>query len=283
MPKHRGMTFAKFIKAVNEELIRRFLDGAGHPLPADLVFSDTTVEQFLNNLPEEIYLKIDETWKTINDIADRGMNYIERAKEETGVTTPGNEPRERTATRLYLDCRSTFDIAHDRFLYLTLGAEITCYKMPDNNADFSQNQIELMKNEIMAYYTAENKGDGCVITHYVEDGKNYLLIKRGDFMKTDTQWLNQQTQPIFYRPGKEDVLVYDPNDKILGVKYSGKGPEPKRKYVELFGKHILKTTLPEEVYTTSLISLKPFQNETFDYNGNAVISEIKLIGIEGVY
>ncbi|MDI6733018.1 MAG: hypothetical protein QME51_02505 [Planctomycetota bacterium] len=36
MPRHRGMTFRKFVTAVGEELMRRFFDKLDAPLPAEM-------------------------------------------------------------------------------------------------------------------------------------------------------------------------------------------------------------------------------------------------------
>lgn len=283
MPKHRGMTFRKFVTAVGEELIKRYFEKINKPLPAQMVFSDSTLGQFLTTISEELRLTVNEDFQTVNDIGERGMNYIERAKEEDNIPTPENEPRERTAMRLFLDYPNTFQKAYDRYLCLTIGATLTHYQLPGNNADFSPQQVETFKNNIANYYQSCNKGADCSIRVYQENDCYYILVARGDYIKSDLKWEDGTIKPIFYRPGKEDILLYNPKNKVLGIRTAGKSNEPKQKYIEYFCKNIIKVaTVDESVYTKSLISLEPFRNKTFNYNESETIKEIKLLELDGI-
>lgn len=282
MPRQAGMKFKKFVTMVGDELIRRFFDNREAPLPASMQITDTALQQFLNNLPEEKHKEIDQVWESINEITEKGIGYMETAKEDDGVSTADDIPCEQMAMVLFLDYPETFRAARDRFICLTLAADVTGYPLPAKKAYFTQTQIKALEQEISNYYKLKNKGDDCVIKHYPEDGKDYLLIERSDYMKSDIKWENRQIKAFYYRPGREDVIVYD--GKTLGIRYcsQGKGDIAKHKYVELFGKHILKTTLPLEVYTTSLISLEPFRNGAFNFKGNNVVKRIKLKEIKGI-
>jgi hypothetical protein len=294
MTKHRGMTFRKFVTAVGEELIKRYFDKINKPLPAEIVFSDNTVSQFLDTTGEELKLTVNEDFQTVNDIAERGMNYIERSREEDNIPprltepkgggqVPENEPRERTAMRLFLDYSDTFQKAYDRYLCLTIGATLTHCQLPENNADFSPQQVEAFKNSITNYYQSCNKGADCSVRIHQENDCYYFLIARGDYVKSDMKWEDGTIKPIFYRPGKEDILVYNPKNKVLGIRTAGKSNDPKIKYIEQFCKNILKVeSVDESVYTKSLISLNPFQNKTFNYNETKTMKGIKLLELDGI-
>lgn len=283
MTKHRGMTFRKFVAAVGEELIKRYFEKINKPLPAQMAFNDNAIGQFLDATGEELKLTVNEDFQTVNDIAERGMNYIERAREEDNITIPENEPRERTAMRLFLDYPDTFQKAYDRYLCLTIGATLTHCQLPENNADFSSQQVEAFKNSIADYYRDSNKGVDCSVRIHQENDCYYLLIARGDYVKSDMKWEDGTIKPIFYRPGKEDILVYNPKNKVLGMRTAGKSNEPKQKYIEQFCKNILKVeSVDKSVYTKSLISLKPFQNKTFNYTESETMKEIKLLELDGI-
>jgi hypothetical protein len=284
MTKHRGMTFRKFVIAVGEELIKRYFEKVNKPLQAQMLFNDNTLDQFLNTVSEEERLTILEDFEVVNDIADKGMGCIERAKRKDNISTP-SESRERTAMRLFLDYPNTFQLAHDYYLCFTREIDVVyCQFPPESKADFSNPQIDVLQNEIAAYYQLQNKGSHCSVRPHFEDNKHYILIERGDYIKSDMEWKDNETKsnPIFYRPGKEDVIVYNPANKVLGIKLSGKDVEAKQNYIELFGKHILgQSQLPDSVYTILLISLEPFRTGDFDYSGNTIVKEIKLIKLEG--
>ena len=280
MPRHRGITFRKFIAAVAGESISHYFTKIGRPLPADMIFSEEApLQKFMGTLPEEIRSGILDDFQTINDITERGMAYIEKAVGQDGVQIYPDDPREQVAMRLFLDHPATFQKAYDRYLCLTIGATIRPYKLEGANPDFSPQQLEIFKNNVAGYFTKCMKGGGCAVRTYNEDNCHYIVVARGDYMKSDMKWENGTTKPIFYRPGKEDILVYDPIKKILRIKTAGKGDGPKMKYIELFGRHVLKAEQQASVYTLSLISLEPLKNEAF-YNGNDNI-KIKLLELTG--
>lgn len=280
MPRHRGMTFRKFIAAVAGESINRYFIKIGHPLPDNMIFSEEApLQKFMDTLPEEIRSGVLEDFQTINDITERGMSYIEKAVAQDGIQIYPDDTREQAAMRLFLDHQTTFQKSYDRYLCLTIGATIRPYKLNGTNADFSPQQLEIFKNNVADYYQKCMKGGGCSVRSYNEDNCHYIVVARGDYMKSDMKWENGTTKPIFYRPGKEDILIYDPVNKILRMKTAGKGDDPKKKYIELFGNHILKTVQPASVYTQLMISLEPLKNKAF-YDGNDDI-KIKLLELAG--
>lgn len=279
-----GQPFRKFLLAVDVDLTKKYFESINKPIPAGSGFWDEDVKAFLKGLTESERLTILEDFEIINEVA-KNMNCVVRAANAAGLPILSDKPNELNTMGFFVHYPDTFRMARDYYLCFTLEADVTyCQIPPGSNANFDTTKIDNLKTEIAAHFQFLNKGPNCSVRHYFEENKHYILVERGDYIKTDMEWKDgeNKTKPIFYRPGKEDVLVYNPNSNVLGIRLSGKGPDTKKKYVELFGKHILgQAQLPDSVYKTALISLEPFSNGRFNYNGNAVIKEIKLIGLEG--
>ncbi len=279
-----GQPFRKFLYAVDEALIKDYFKSINKPISDSPGFWDDNVKTFLENLPEPERLGILEDFEIINEVAKK-MDCIVRATQATGIPVLPAVPNERNAMGLFVHYPDTFRMARDYYLCFTLEADVTyCQMPPESNANFDPAKINNLKTEIAAHFQFLHKGPNCSVRHYFEENKHYILVERGDYIKTDMEWKDgeNKTKPIFYRPGKEDVLVYNPDNKVLGIRLSGKGADTKKKYVELFGTHILgQAQLPDSVHKTALVSLEPFSTGKFSYKGNAVIREIKLIGLEG--
>ena len=124
MAKHRGFTFEKFINAVGEDLVKGYFSKRDIKVPSGWPLDYEHVQQLLDKLDENTEKLIDEEFRCINDVAEKGQDYMEIAKAEFEIETPDDEPRERTAMRLFLnDNPDVFQMAYDYYSYLTIAAE----------------------------------------------------------------------------------------------------------------------------------------------------------------
>jgi hypothetical protein len=283
MVKHRGFTFEKFINAVGEELLRgyfstRDIGGAsGSPLDYDHVqklLDESSNEDVKNEIMEELHC--------INDVAERGQDYLEIAKSEFGIETPDDEPRERTAMRLFLNENAdAFQMAYDLYSYRTEAADLSHHKFRDGQASFSKKHLDQFKDAIGEHYRKQAKGEDCDIRHYVEGDNHIIFVARGDFVKTQQVWENSKIKNSYFRPAKEDILVFNTKNCILSLKSASRNKDDKIESIKAFGYHVLgKHKIEDEVFEKSLVSLVPIQNGSFNYEGNEYIKWVKLVEVQ---
>lgn len=101
-------------------------------------------------------------------------------------------------------------------------------------------------------------------------------------MKTHLIFDDQQNKPDIrsFRPAKEDMLVFDPNNNVLSMSLSGHSDDDKEKYLEMFGGTFLGVTqIDNSTVNNSLVDLDPIKNRTFNFGGNEQVESVKLTEI----
>lgn len=283
MAKHRGFTWEKFVNAVGEDLLKGYFSKRNVDVPSGWPLDYEHVQKLLDGLSDENKKnEIDEEFHCINDVAERGQEYLEMAKGKFGVDTPDDEPRERTAMRLFLNkTPGVFRMAYDYYLYLTISADLSHHQFPDGQANFSKKCLDQFKHRIMEHYRKQAKGAGCRVRHCVDGDNRIIFVARGDFVKTQQVWEKGAVKNQYFRPAKEDILIFNTKNHVLSVKIRSRNTEDKIEYIKAFGHHVLgKRKIEDEILEGGLVSLAPIQKKTFNYGGNEHIKGVKLVEVQ---
>ncbi len=283
MVKHRGFTLQRFLTAIGEQLFQDYLRDRGAMLADGAsVVGEAPFQQFLDGLDDQDQQAILEDFQCINDVADRGKDLLEEAKQHYGIETPADEPRERTAMRLFLQHRDgAFARAYESYRYKMLASRLQHFQLPDQQPGFGAENVERFRSDIKRFYEDQSKGEGCLVRHRQErDGKDVLLLLRGDHITTESVWKEGAPTTDFFRKAKEEVLIYNPQNAILSLKVVGRNEPAKRKYVEAFCQCFLgMDQVDNAIFSTQTVSLAPIQTGHFNYNGNGQIQWVRLAGV----
>lgn len=207
MARHRGFTRKKFLDAVGPELVEEFL--------ADRVeldgnhdgFTEDAVDAILQQQDEIVRKRIDEEFHCINDVAEKGMDYLERACAEFGEPISNEWSRERLSMYLFLRNRDAFGTAYDWYVWRTVANNMSHHQFVDVQAVFDQNRVDSFAETIRQHYEEQARGHACRVRHYQDDEETHvILVARGDYLQTQLVWDHDDVTTTILRPAKEDVL-----------------------------------------------------------------------------
>ena len=134
---------------------------------------------------------------------------------------------------------------------------------------------------IAGHYQKQAKSEDCSVRHRVDGDNHIVFVARGDFVKTQPVWDKGTVKNRYFRPAKEDILVFNTKNRVLSLKVASRGKNDKTEYIKAFGYHVLgKHTIEAEVFKRSLVSLVPIQNGSFNYEGNEHIKWVKLVEVQ---
>lgn len=282
MAKHRSFSLEKFIKAVDNSLLRNYFKQWKIEVSASLDFdNDEDFDNFWKSIEEVTRSDIDAQLHCINDIADSTRDYVQKAVHEFKIKTEDDETSETTALRVFLHSKDAFDLAYDQYLYVVYSEKLRHCRFLKGTADLTDKSFDNLKKDIEQYFMENGKSEQCRIRKYDDNKKYFTLIARGDFMKTIMTFQKGDIQIRSYRPAKEDILIFDIENKVLSVKVSGRSNEEKQKYLELFSKRIMGIEqIDDSVFDSTLVNLEPIKNGDFKYDGNKYIEKVRLVRVD---
>lgn len=289
MPQHRGLTRKKFVDAVGHDLLHEYLN-ARIDLPDNSgELTDEIVDDLLNEQPAEVRTTIQEEFYCINDVADRGMDYLERACQDYDVPLNPDWPREQVAMYLFLERPAAFRTAYDWYLWRTAANSMSHHQFVDVTHDFSDARRDLFRDALDDWFSQAKKGsspsstDGAMCeVRYHQDGDDHILVvSHGDYLHTHAIWKNGSVTTSVYRPAKEDVIRFSEQNGILSLKLSSRSPSQRNYYIDAFGRCILSLAeVPPETFESTTVSLEPIRTGSFNYWGNEKIDSITVVAAE---
>jgi hypothetical protein len=281
MVKHRGFTLHKFVKAVDEELLQEYIVDRALSLPENVGVASEGFEPWLDSLAEGERQSVLEDFQCINDIAERGKELLEEAKRFCGVETPAEEPRERTAMRLFLHHRDgAFTYAYDTYRYRLVASRLQHYQLPPQPPKFDDTTVQQFRDAMYQFHRAQSKGEGCLVRHLREGEQHVLLLLRGDHVSTELVWKQGAPKTDFFRKAREEVLIYNPHNAILSLKISGRSRELRQQYLRIFCQCFLgMAEVDDTIFSSTTVSLAPIQTGRFHYEGNPQITWVQLVEI----
>ncbi|MBU1863427.1 MAG: hypothetical protein KKH94_07200 [Candidatus Omnitrophica bacterium] len=280
MSKHKPFSFDKFTSAVKDDLLKSFLAEEGVAVAEGKDLTPSYVSKQLDALNDKNKkLDIMECMHSINDIADHTMEALIQVVNKHELKCEEDETPESTAMRVYLFQRLEFEIIHDQFLMELYAENMNHFSFENCGAAFDLEKIGQFRQRVEQYYRDRGKSENCVIRERSDNDKHCFFIARGDYMKTQTIFEDKQLKYTSFRPGKEDMLLFDKVKSVLSIKSSGRGLEERHTYIDLFGTTILGLKeIPQETYEKTLVVVNPVREQLF-YGGNKDISTVKLVQV----
>ena len=283
MAQHRGYTRKKFIDAVGDDHMQRyFVDHVGLE-SANGELSETVVTEIIESQDDVVQNNIDEELLCINDVAEKGMDYLNKASRDFEIPLDDEWPRERVAMNLFLDYPAAFQSAYDWYLYRTSANSLSHHQFEDVAPDFDCERIEEFRGSVETWYGDQSKGKLCDVRHYLDKGTHVLIVAHGDYPQARTVWDNGEVRTSIYRPAKEDVLRFTPDNSVLSVKLSSRKNAQREHYIRSFAGAILRVDdVPQDTLTSTTVSLEPIRTGQFDNCqwGKGEIEWVQLVGIE---
>lgn len=275
MQRHRSFKLDKFVKAVDDKLLKAYFKKQDLTVPESLVLNADKINEILDNIEgEDKRLDIEEEMHRINDIADNSRPYLQDVVSTLAIETNDNDTAETVAMKVRLHSEEAFLLAYDYYRY-TIYDKLSHHQFKEGK--YNSDKITDFKKEVEQYFKGCNKGEYCIIRERTAEDRNIIFIARGDFTKTHQVFEKDRIKTQSFRPAKEDMLVFNKKNSVLSLTTSIKGDEEKRKYIEMFGKSILGLAeIPESVFNNALVSLEPIKNKTFNYSGNEYVEWVKL-------
>lgn len=278
MARHRGFTRKKFFDALPDDLAIGYF--ASHRLSATKPLDEKQIDTLLLGAADVKRTTIEEELHVINDVADRAMDYLDRAYQQFDLELDENWTREWAAMHLFLKSPEAFRVAYDLYLWRATANTMSHVRLPEATADFGGPNLAALKNTAASYFQKHAMGGACNMRYYEEDGVHLMLIARGKYMQTQQVFADGNVRTDFYRPASEDVLVYDPQTGVLSMRVSTKKSDESKMYAEAFGTNVLGLTTSELALSSNIVTLVPIKNGRFKYGGNESIASVKLTEVQ---
>ncbi len=279
MPQHRRLHTKKFLDSVSESLIKEYFDRFFQGRHQFGAYDPDSVFSFIE-APENDTLKIaiEKDFERINDICEQVMNHLIDAAHAHQVEIR-DESRENLAMRVFLFHPGAFEYAYDKFCIFNAENKVSEHNVSVDAFIITPEKIDAFKSRISGYYAGLAKGQECIVRHYIEEGKIYILVSHGSYRRSVPTWEGYEIKTLFYRPAIEDVLIYDKRAGTLSIKAPHKGD--KENYIKAFTEVIVEdghqARRPDRDRT---YTLEPLRNGTFSFAGNEEIAGITLVEVK---
>lgn len=279
MSHHRSLRLRAFVNAVPSTHLERYFDGiTGHPMPSPWSpFNFAILDYFLADPQNrETSVSIIEDFSRVNDICADGMNLVVRACHQAGLTIDPSCPAQELSFTLFLDHRDDFEAAWTQYLYFSSTAKLSFFSITAPHLHPTDDHVTRFRDAMQHLFANQAKGDVCHVHRSLDEGKLFLLVTRGTYRRTQAVWDGTEVTFTNFRPASEDLLVFDPAASLLQIHAALE--KDRNEYLRAFCEFLL--TDPQAFFTakaTPIFSLKPFQDGTFDYAGNGIITAVRLV------
>lgn len=283
MAQHRGFTRKKLIEAVGHEQMQRYFAEHVQVALNDGELTEEAVATLIEGQDPFVRKSIDEDLQCINDVAEKGMDYIDRACKEFELSFDDGWPRERVSMYLFLENPIAFRTAYDWYLYRTASNSLSHHRFSGVTATLSAATIESLRSSIEEWYGGQTKGKLCQVRHHKDDDAEVLIIAHGDYPHAQIVWEGGAVKTAVFRPAKEDILRFTPDNAVLSVKLASRSNVQRHHYIEAFGKHILGLDeVPEEAFENTTVSVEPIRSGSFDFChwGKGAIEWVQLVQVD---
>lgn len=267
---HQHFNFDKFVRIINSDLFRGYFDTKDVAFPSGInLNSPEEVKNLLLSLEQEKRLSLNEELQKIYDIAERQMERMQEAVRRHQIAFTEDDPPEDTAMRIFLhEDKSAFDEIYTQYLFDIYQERLYHYRFDHKTVKFTGKDIEkklgTFQQSIAHYFKDQGKSDDCYVRKGVNGDKYFIIIARGDCVKTQLEFLNKQIIPHAFRPAKQDMVVFDKSTSTISITSSARSLDDKKKYVEVFGKNILGLKdIPEMTFKEKLVNIEPLKDDKF--------------------
>jgi hypothetical protein len=273
------LNLKRFVDSIPQDLMGRYLViafGRVNTLPS--LDSESIVDFLDKRADPNLRSRIYEDFTHINDLGEKVMNILVKSVNRYGIETSGEETKQELAMHLFLNHREAFDYAYDHYCLFNSSSKTSYHKVPPCALLMTDSKIKRFKKKIVEFYSNLAKGRECLVRHYDEGDQIVIVVIHGSYRRSVSAWEKGNLNTLFYRPAKEDILRFDKKTSVLSIKAPYK--KDKNNYIDAFIESIMEDDCQKEYPDRdATYTLKPLQNETFNFVGNEVIRSITLLEV----
>jgi hypothetical protein len=279
MARHRTLNLAKLVHAIPGDIMERYFER----LPAQqrpqawAYWNGDQLDDYLRDKADpQVAAEIREDLSCINDIAETGPATLVRTYNKFGLSVDQDRPMEQLAMVLFLDHPEAFEFAWSRHLLYAGSSRLNIYSIPPDSVNITPKNIESFRRAASDWFSQNGKGKNCIVRTYEDNGETVMVVRHGSYLRMTPFWNDQQEyDTLGYRPGLQDVVVFDPSQGLLQISATVK--KDSDQYLLLFATYLAgNPQLAKEAQREADFSLSPLQQGLFRYEGNAVITGIEL-------
>ena len=268
MSIHRSTSFDTFIRLVDSELLREYLQ-------KEKVLSENdtreltvdSVHKILSAMGNKIKsIDIEDDLLSMHDITDKALYGLHEIARKYGIKVQDNEAPQNIAMKVFLHSDpKAFDSLYDSYICKACYDNLSYYPLKAEKADYGAEAFDLFQKEIATALQCQ-KQDECIVRHHEYKSGQYVLVTRLDKMHSYRTLEAGRVRPRLYRPAKEDAICYDQNRGVIGVSSGFRSSIVKKLCVRAFAKAVLKVPVVDEKAFSSengLMDLAPLKKEKF--------------------
>lgn len=293
MAKHRRTSFKveKFIESAKDDLLRQYFEERKIAVSKGFEFKrGKGFDDFWEGIDEVRQKKIEEELHLVDDIAESSRDDIQETIHDFNIPTEKDEKGEdengeTLALRIFLHKdKNAFQKVYDQYARDTFLKSVSKCKFKSGKPNPSDKNIEAFIEEIKSYYGTDGKGKHCKVRKYEEDDTFFMLIARGEYIKTGRVF-DENGDIIIEssRPVEEDFVYLNKKTMVFRLRVGGQGKKdkPQAKYLEAFGKHVMGLKeVNDATVNHNIVDLTPIKTQKFSYEGNDRIEKIKLTHVD---
>lgn len=100
----------------------------------------------------------------------------------------------------------------------------------------SEDVIRSLEHDLDNWFEEHKRGRGSRAFHYIREDGVWFLVRHGEPCKREGSIVAGESRCVYYRPGKHDVLIYQPATGEIGINAGTKGET--NLYKRMFGLHL---------------------------------------------
>jgi hypothetical protein len=217
-----------------------------------------------------------EHFHRINDLAGPGKSNVVWTYNRYGIPWEEGQKPESMAMRLFVDHPEAFKCAYALYSWYNCPGRMSEYRMPTQAFEVTDARLNKFREEIRDWFRRLAKGDVTNVEVYERDGVTVILVTHGSYVRTVAEWQGDEVTIRSFRPATEDILLYDPEEKVLRIKATL--AKDRTQYVQSFAGHVLEdVSVVDEAQEQPAYTLEPFQTGKFDFGGNEEITQVVLL------
>ncbi len=162
---------------------------------------------------------------------------------------------QQLALRLFLDDRSAFDYAWSRYLLYGGHPRLSRYPLLIESSGLNSVSTTYIERRLSDYFGKQAKGN-CHVEIFEDADEIIVRIVRGSYLRNVAFWQGNEVTLHKLRPAADDVLVYNPSERVASIKAAKRGDQ--FEYLKAFCATVAADEAPAwDAFDSELYSLEP--------------------------
>ncbi|MBI2842680.1 MAG: hypothetical protein HYX78_04710 [Armatimonadetes bacterium] len=228
------------LKAVSVQNLTRFLyphahyfSNRGFTIPSPETEADgfdyDALAAILITPDDHVPSDLVEVLHLVNEMSTpEAMDELLREADVEGIVIDGRPDPTPTdvAIQVYFQNPRLLESKHSEQL-LTRARTFQYFQAKDDeNTDLappSEDVIRALETDLDNWFVEHNRGRGSRVFHYVREDGMWFLVRHGEPCKREGSMVDGEPGCVYYRPGKHDVLIYQPATGEIGINAGTRG------------------------------------------------------------